>query len=297
MTIQTAPSEVKFGVHLRGSGDLAAEAVLAERLGFDIVVVDRDVLNGPPPVLEMWTTLTWVAARTSTITVVPNVLALPNRHPSLLAKMAQTLDRLATGRFVLALGAGAPINDAGVHALGLPEWTLAERVEATAEAMDVIHGLWGDHEFSYSGKYFALDHANLQPKPERRIPIWLGAYKPRMLDLTGRSADGWLPSLFLLEPDDAYRARERVCTAAMRAGRDPDALTSAYNVGVLIDAHAPPRPGQVVGSAERVAVTLAEFVAHGFTTLLFWLSGDAQEQLERIARDVIPRVRDLVLSR
>jgi alkanesulfonate monooxygenase SsuD/methylene tetrahydromethanopterin reductase-like flavin-dependent oxidoreductase (luciferase family) len=288
---------VKFGVHLRGSGDPAAEAVLAERLGFDIVVIDRDVLKGPPPGSEMWTTLTWVAARTSTITVVPNVLALPNRNPALLAKMAETLDRLSAGRFVLALGAGAPINDPGVHALGLPEWSPAERVEATAEAIDVIRGLWSECEFSYSGKYFALDHANLQPRPERRIPIWLGAYKPRMLELTGRSADGWIPSLFLLEPDAAYQARERVRTAAMRAGRDPDALTSAYNVGVLIDAHAPPRSGQVVGGAEQVAETLAEFVAHGFTTLLFWLTGDAQEQLEHSARDVIPRIRELVLSR
>ena len=59
---------------------------------------------------------------------------------------------------------------------------------------------------------------------------------------------------------------------------------------------APPRAGQVVGSAERVAETLAEFVAHGFTKLLFWLTGDAQEQLERIACDVIPRVRDRVPS-
>ena len=60
---------------------------------------------------------------------------------------------------------------------------------------------------------------------------------------------------------------------------------------------APPRAGQVVGSAERVAETLAEFVAHGFTTLLFWLTGDAQEQLERLARDVIPRVHHQVPSR
>jgi alkanesulfonate monooxygenase SsuD/methylene tetrahydromethanopterin reductase-like flavin-dependent oxidoreductase (luciferase family) len=294
MRVKAAPSEVKFGVHLSGSGDPSAEAAMAESLGFDIVAIDRDVLDGPPPCLEMWTTLTWVAARTSTITVVPNVLALPNRHPALLAKMAGTLDRLAAGRFVLALGAGAPINDAGVHALGLPEWSPAERVEATAEAIDVIRGLWSENEFSYSGNYFTLDHASLQPRPERHIPIWLGAYKPRMLELAGRSADGWIPSLFLLEPDAAYRAREQVRAAAMQAGRDPDTLTNAYNLGVLIDAHAPPRPGQLVGSAEQVAETLAEFVTHGFTTFLFWLSGDPAAQMERIAGDAIRWVRELV---
>lgn len=67
----------------------------------------------------MWTTLTWVAARTSRIRVIPHVVALPNRHPAVVAKMAQTLDRLSAGRLILALGAGGPMNDAGIHALGL----------------------------------------------------------------------------------------------------------------------------------------------------------------------------------
>lgn len=289
---RTATPQLKFGVHLAGTGDPTAEANLAEKLGFDMVAVDRDVLNGPPPGSEMWTTLTWVAARTSTISVVPNVLALPNRHPALMAKMAETLDRLTGGRVVLALGAGAPMNDAHVQAVGLHNWSRAGRVEATAEALDVMHGLWSTAAFSYSGQYFATDHANLEPKPTRRIPIWLGAYRGRMLDLTGQSADGWLPSLFLLEPEAAYRARLRVLEAAARAGRDAEALTCAYNVGVLIDDRAARQPGRVVGSARGVAAQLAEFVEHGFTTLLFWLSDNPTEQMTRLARDVIPSVRD-----
>src|SRR6516162_9990723 len=106
---------LQFGLHLTDTGDPAAEAKLAEGLGFDMVAVDRDVLNGPVPGREVWTTLTWVAARTSTIALIPNVLALPNRHPALVAKMAETLDRLSSGRLILALGAGAPMNDAGVR--------------------------------------------------------------------------------------------------------------------------------------------------------------------------------------
>jgi alkanesulfonate monooxygenase SsuD/methylene tetrahydromethanopterin reductase-like flavin-dependent oxidoreductase (luciferase family) len=222
---------------------------------------------------------------------VPNVLALPNRHPALLAKMTETLDRLSGGRVVLALGAGAPMNDPQVRALGLTNRTGAARVESTAEALDVIRGLWSNAVFSHSGKYFATDRANLEPKPAHRIPIWLGAYKDRMLDVTGRGADGWLPSLFLLEPEAAYAARNRVRAAAAQAGRDPDALTYAYNVGVLIDEHVASRPGQVIGGAEQVASRLVEFVQHGFTCLLFWLSGNRREQMERLAREVIPLVR------
>jgi alkanesulfonate monooxygenase SsuD/methylene tetrahydromethanopterin reductase-like flavin-dependent oxidoreductase (luciferase family) len=287
---------LRFGVHLSGAGDPAVEASLAEELGFDIVAIDRDVLNGGPPGLEMWTTLTWVAGRTSTINVIPNVLALPNRHPALVAKMAETLDRLSAGRLILALGAGAPMTDSSLRALGLDPWSRSERVDATAEAIDVIRGLWTGAEFSYAGKYFAIDRASMEPKPEHPIPIWLGAYKPRMLELTGRSADGWIPSLFLLDPDAAYRARERVRAAALRAGRDPDGLTCAYNIGVLIDDHAAPQPGRLTGSAEHVADKLADFVAHGFTCFVFWLSEETGEQMERLAHRVIPSLRARVGS-
>ena len=288
---------LQFGVHLSGAGDPAVEATLAEALGFDMVAIDRDVLNGPPPGPEVWTTLTWVAARTSTIRVIPNILAMPNRHPALIAKMAETLDRLSGGRLILALGAGAPMNDAGVRALGLNPFSPAERVDATAEAIDVIRGLWTEASFSYWGKYFATGQASMQPRPQHSIPIWLGAYKPRMLELTGQRADGWIPSLFLLEPEAAYRALDRVRAAALRAGRDPDALTFAYNLGVLVDEHAAAQPGRLTGSAEQVAENLAEFVAHGFTSFLFWLSDDAPDQMERLAHQVIPSLRARIEQR
>jgi alkanesulfonate monooxygenase SsuD/methylene tetrahydromethanopterin reductase-like flavin-dependent oxidoreductase (luciferase family) len=271
-------------------GDIVGEARLAEQLGFHLVAIDRDVLSGPPPGLELWTTLTWVAARTSTITLVPNVLALPNRHPALLAKMAETLDRLSDGRFVLALGAGAPINDSRLHALGLPDWSLTERIEATEEALDVIRGLWTDQDFSHMGTHFRLEHTALEPRPQHPIPLWLGAYRPRMLDLTGRKADGWIPSLFLLEPSAAYRALKRVQAAAVHAGRDPEALTCAYNVGVFVDEHAASAPGGLVGSPDQLADALAEFVRQGFSELILWPSGNTAEQLERLAREVVPAV-------
>jgi alkanesulfonate monooxygenase SsuD/methylene tetrahydromethanopterin reductase-like flavin-dependent oxidoreductase (luciferase family) len=113
-----------------------------------------------------------------------------------------------------------------------------------------------------------------------------------MLDLTGRKADGWVPSLFLLGPDAAYQALERVRSAAACAGRDTDALTYTYNVGVWVDEHAPAAPGQVVGSPEEVARQLTEFLLHGFTGLSFWPRGNTAEQIERLASEVIPAVRE-----
>jgi hypothetical protein len=121
--------------------DPVAEARHAEALGFDMVSVHRDVLHGPPPSLETWTLLTWLAAHTTTVKLAPNVLALPNRHPAVLAKMAETLDRLAGGRLILALGGGAPINHQAFGAFGLARRSPDETVAATEEAIDVIRGL------------------------------------------------------------------------------------------------------------------------------------------------------------
>jgi alkanesulfonate monooxygenase SsuD/methylene tetrahydromethanopterin reductase-like flavin-dependent oxidoreductase (luciferase family) len=220
--------------------DPVAEARHAEALGFDVVSVHRDVLNGPPPLSEMWTLLTWLAAHTATVRLLPDVLALPNRHPAVLAKMAETLWRLSGGRLILGLGGGAPINRAAFGAFGLARRSPAETVAATAEALELIHGLWRRPGFTYAGEHFSVTEADLAPRPSGPIPVWLGAFGPRMLDLTGRGADGWLPSMFLLEPPLAYRSLERVRRAASRAGRDPDALVYGYNVGVLVQEGAAP---------------------------------------------------------
>src|SRR5579859_5102075 len=146
----------QFGVHLSGFArgvDPAAEAKRIEALGFDLVAIDRDVMGGPTPGLEVWTTLTWVAARTTSMNVVPNVLVVPNRHPAVLAKMTETLDRLSGGRLVLALGAGARMNDSLLAAFGLPVLPLGQRARATRETLEVMRGLWRETEFSYTGEY------------------------------------------------------------------------------------------------------------------------------------------------
>ena len=103
--------------------DPVADAVRAEELGFDFVSVS-DHLHGTHPTFETWTLLTWIAAATTRIGVVSNVLGLPYRSPAVLAKMAETLDRMSGGRFVLGLGAGG--MDAEFAGFGLPVRTPGE---------------------------------------------------------------------------------------------------------------------------------------------------------------------------
>ncbi len=273
-----------------------AEALYAEQLGFDMVTVHRDAIHSTDPTFEMWTLLTWLAAHTTSIRVAPVVLALPHRHPALLAKMAETLDRLSDGRLVLVLGGGGPMNEPAYGALGLAQRSSREKVEALEEAIDIIRGLWSSSGFSYTGQHFITGSATIEPKPGHSIPIWLGVFGDRMIELVGRKADGWFPTYQFLEPEQAYQKLERIRTVAEHAGRNPDDITYAYNVPVLVQEGAIASRGQIAGSAEEVARRLADFIHHGFTFLNLWPSGEQFIQRERLAREVLPIVRDLLTS-
>jgi alkanesulfonate monooxygenase SsuD/methylene tetrahydromethanopterin reductase-like flavin-dependent oxidoreductase (luciferase family) len=151
-----------------------------------------DHLHGADPTPEPWTALTWVAAVTERIGVMPNVLGLPYRAPAVTAEMAETLDRFSGGRLVLGLGTGG--YDAEFSAFGLSERTAGQKVAALGEALKIIRGLWREPSLSYAGEHFHVRDARIEPKPAHPIPIWLGAYGPRSLRMTGALADGWVPS-------------------------------------------------------------------------------------------------------
>src|SRR5919197_2679068 len=93
--------DLAFGVALstsaRPGADPAGDARHIEQLGFDLLTVS-DHLHGTEPTFETWTVLTWVAAHTSRVGMAPTVLGLPYRPPAVIAKMAESLDRLSDGR-------------------------------------------------------------------------------------------------------------------------------------------------------------------------------------------------------
>src|SRR5436190_23421416 len=113
----------RFGINIHTrmhpDVDLVGEALHAEQLGFDLVTLHGDVLHGSASSYETWTLLTWMAARSTRIRLAPLVLGLPNRHPAVLAKLAETLDRLSADRLVLKLGRGVAMNEHAYRAFGL----------------------------------------------------------------------------------------------------------------------------------------------------------------------------------
>ena len=285
----------RFGVSIvpsaSGRSDPVAEARSAEDLGLDLVSI-WDHPHGERPSLETWTLLTWIAARTARIGLATNVLGVPFRLPAMTAKMAETLDRLSGGRMILGLGGGG--NDREAAGMGAPARTALEKVEALEEGLEVIRGVWSRSPFTFEGRHYRADAALVEPKPARAIPIWLGTYGPMALDLTGRKADGWIPSMPYLPPRPARSRMDAVRSAAARAGRDPDALDYAYNVGVRIGGPPPDDPErQVAGEPEEVVERLLELTEIGFTVLNLWLSGRREEQLERFGSEVLPALRGL----
>ena len=260
--------------------DPLEDAGEVEEMGFDFVSLS-DHLHGDHPTFETWTLLTWIAAGTSRVRVLTNVLGLPYRPAPVVAKMAESLDRLTGGRLVLGLGAGGA--DAEFTAFGLDPGAAGAKVAALDEAITATRALWQRPGVELDGEHVRLRKATITPRAARPIPIWVGAYGPRMLDLVGRAADGWLPSMPFAPPERMPALRDRVRRAAEAAGRDPDAITYAYNVGVHVGRRQEDRP-LVSGSALEVAFRLRSLVDElGLDAVNLWPSGDEQRQREALA--------------
>ena len=280
---------LNVSTEVRAGTDPVAAASKAEQLGFDFVSAS-DHLHGRRPTYEPWTMLSWIAAATSRIRVTTRVLAVPYRPPPVLAKMAETLDRLSGGRLILGLGGGAV--DQEFRAFGLGVRSPRDKVDGLAEAIRILRGVWSQPSFTFQGRLYRTDGAELEPKPDHPIPIWLGTYGRRALALTGQLADGWIPSLDYAPPEQIPALRERIRAAARAAGRDPDTITCAYNLSIRIDERADPEPSVVAGAPDAVTERLRSFAELGFTAMNFIPVGPGQdEQIERLAREVLPVLR------
>jgi probable F420-dependent oxidoreductase len=287
---------VMFGLGISTSAAAGANPVAdgrrAEELGFDFVSAS-DHLHGADPTYEPWTMLTWIAAATSRIRVATRVLGVPYRNPAVVAKMAESLDRLSDGRLILGMGGG--YSDDEFRAFGLGVRPPRDKVDGLEEAVTIARGLWSQERFTFHGRLYGTEDAMLAPSPAHRIPIWLGTYGDRALAVTGRLADGWIPSFGFAPPERAVVMRDKVLAAARDAGREPEEITCVYNIDVHVGERVDPQPGVVSGSPDAVAEQLLGFVKIGFAAMNFLLSGTPRdEQAERLAREVIPLVRAAV---
>jgi F420-dependent oxidoreductase-like protein len=193
-------------IEASGGGSWSEQAdfvVEAEKLGLDICWVAEAWGSDAPSALGYY------AARTDRILLGSGVIQLGTRTPAAVAQTAITLSNLSGGRFLLGLGASGPQVIEGLH--GVP---FARPLRRMRETVEIVRQLIDGGKLSYSGAEFTVPlpggesvPMRLSMRAEHRIPVYLAALSPAMLQLTGEVADGWLGTSFVPEgADDAYFA-------------------------------------------------------------------------------------------
>ena len=285
--------ELQFGVFITPTAEQAPEvlrlAEVADVVGLDLLTFQDHPYQAK--FLDTWTLISFLAAQTSAIRLAPNVANLPLRHPVVLARSVAGLDILTRGRVELGLGAGA-FWDA-IAANGGPRMTPGQGVDALAEAIEIIRAVWDveSRSIRLSGERWQIDGAHPGPAPAHDIELWLGAYKPRMLALTGAKADGWLPSVAYLEMEELPRMNEAIDEAADEAGRAPVEIRRMLNV----DGSFGGGSGFLEGTPANWAEQLAELTL-SIGTSTYVLAASSDDEIRTFAEEVAPAVRELVAA-
>jgi probable F420-dependent oxidoreductase len=138
--------------------------------------------------LDPFVALSFCAALTERIRLIPNIVVLPYRHPLIVAKMVATLDALSERRFTLAVATG--YLRAEYMALGVD---FAQRNLLFDQAVEVIRGVWSEDDFSYEGTGISAKGLAANPKPLPPPPLWIGGNSRQSRRRVARYGDGWTP--------------------------------------------------------------------------------------------------------
>ncbi len=279
--------EESYGGKTPRFADLRALAQAAEQIGFDSLWVADHFLGRFPGQAEsgQWEALTFlsgIAAVTSRISLGPLVACTSFREPALLAKMADSLDEISDGRFILGLGAGW--HEPEYTAFGYPFDHRASRFE---EALQIIKPLLTEGQVDFNGRYYQARDCVLRPRGPSRSgpPIWIGASRPRMLELVAQYADAW-NTVWHLTPLAVSERYAKMVEACNRVGRDPAtlALTAGTFVHILAAGETKgANEDRIAGTPEEVAESLRAFADIGVTHLVVQIEPSDLAGIERFA--------------
>jgi alkanesulfonate monooxygenase SsuD/methylene tetrahydromethanopterin reductase-like flavin-dependent oxidoreductase (luciferase family) len=276
--------------------ELGAFARRAETLGFDSLWVPDHLLwrddgdmgstRGP---WEPWSILAALAADTERITLGTLVLCTAFRNPALVAKMADTVEEISSGRLILGLGAG--YHEPEFTAFGYPYDHCISRFE---EALTIIATLLRQGEIDFTGTYSQARDCELRPRGPRQAgpPIMVAGgipAGPRMLRLGAEQADLWNDWLVWGRswPDAVPALRERVDAACLAAGRDPASLARTVTIRIAFggeepgDGYSEEQP--LFGTPEELAEAFRGFARQGISHLQLVLSPNTMASLEALA--------------
>lgn len=284
--------------------------VWVEELGYDSVWVwDHMLLGVEPnfPIIDSLTTLTGIAARTKRIKMGTGILVLPLRNAVGLAKQLSSMDQLSDGRLIMGMASGWYKRE--FDAMGIP---FEKRGKIMDENLEIMRRLWT--EPSVSGEYMRhnISKAVMYPKPAQpQIPILIGGYADPVLKRAAVSGDGWLT--YFYRPADFKKSWDKIINFAKEAGKDPAKLQNASQLPIMIGksrqaveaemmdwlnkewdfpAHSDcSRESAIMGSVDECVEQLREHIALGVQKIIFVPYKYQKDQVETIAKEVIPRLR------
>lgn len=268
--------------------DIQVMAQAAEGIGLDSFwLADHLIYRYPDKdengCWEVFTFLSAVAAVTSKIEIGPLVACTSFRNPGLLAKMADALDEISGGRFILGLGCGW--HEPEYDAFGYP---FDHRVGRFEEAMAIIAPLLREGRVEFHGKYYdAKTEMALRPRgPSPTGPkLWIGSKAPRMLELTAKYADAW-NTVWHVDPAVVLERYAPLKAACAAVGRDMATieLTAGTFVTLPTAGAATEDDGKsITGTPEEIAAKLQGFADIGVKHLIVILKPAGAEAIERFA--------------
>ena len=256
--------------------DLLALAEATDRSGLHTAYVPDhfmpagDVGDVPTgPILEGWTVLSAIAAKTRRIRLGTLVLGSGYRHPAVLANMAATLDQVSGGRVTLGLGAGWQPNEHAAFGIELPAAKV--RVDRLEETVKVVQALLRDDVTTFEGEHVRVIGARCEPKPlQDPLPLLVaGGGERRTIPLAARHAQAWHT---WAQPAEFRRKAAVLDEACGRAGRDPADVVRLTGQTVLVTSRPTPPDSaddehdaddtddaDIVGSADQVVTELVRY--------------------------------------
>jgi F420-dependent oxidoreductase-like protein len=199
----------------------------AEKLGLDICWVAEAWGSDAPSLLG------YLAARTETMLLGSGIIQLGTRSPVTIAQTAMTLAHLSGGRFLLGLGASGPQVLEGLH--GIP---FAHPLARMRETVEIVRQVFTGEKVTFQGSQYVIPLPGGEGRPMRvslppvSVPVYLATLSPKMLELTGEIADGWLGTSFVPEGASAYFSH--LDAGLARAGRTRDSLDICQGAEVNI---------------------------------------------------------------
>ncbi|MBI3303626.1 MAG: LLM class flavin-dependent oxidoreductase [Deltaproteobacteria bacterium] len=276
----------------------------ADAWGIDSIWLSDHIIDvGVHPELDTPTMLAAIAARTTRLKMGPSVLLLPLRHPVVAAKTFATLDYLAPGRVICAVGLGANPKEFG--AMGM---TIEHRAGKLDEGMLLMRKLWSESHVTFAGKYYQVEDVTIEPKPARGyIDLWVGGRTEYALKRVARLGDGWFASR--VTPQQYREGRQQIAEFAREYGRDAADIEAGAIVFCNVsdrsqDAHAMAdrffqnmadrehvQQHWPIGSPQECCEKLARYVEAGLTKFVLWPAcppSDLIAQIDRFAHQLIP---------